>query len=338
MKATVKSPANIAFIKYWGRLDHDIYLPLSTTNSMNLSECYATTTIEFHDSFQQDSVTILDQNDKENEIDLTKGHKNIMLKKTLDRVREKSEVDLNAKIVSKLSFPLGTGIASSAAGLSAFVVAAYEAVDCSSVSQDPQELSREVRLSGSPSAARSVMDGFTELLFGETHETSYVREIADENHWDIYDITVVVNSAEKKISSSQGHEGASSSPFYNARIEYLKGIPEKVRTAILDKDFSTLAKFSQADAINMHGVMMTQDPAAIYFNAGSFEVITKVLELQDQGMEVFFTFDAGANPHLIVTEKDKKALIDIINSLNLVEFYIENKPAKGTQIIDSHLF
>ena len=50
------APANIAFIKYWGKKDDVLRLPLNSSISMNLSGTTTTTTVEFSKSFQVDEV------------------------------------------------------------------------------------------------------------------------------------------------------------------------------------------------------------------------------------------------------------------------------------------
>lgn len=334
MKATAISPANIAFIKYWGRRDHNLFLPLSTTNSMNLSECKAITTVEFGD-YSKDEVIIVTKEGKEKVLDRSEGEKTGMLFQTLDRVREFAGFEYKARVVSRLTFPFKAGIASSAAGLSAFVAASFKAAGLKEKFEDKKELSREVRLAGSPSAARSVEDGFTELLFGETHEESFTQKIADENHWDILDIIPVIASGEKKVSTSQGHEIAQTSPFFDARVEYLKGKSEIVKNAILERDFDTLAKYSQADTLNMHAIMMTSEPSAVYFAPESIEFIRLVQEWREEGIEVFFTFDAGPNPHLIVSSKYKDHILKEIEKLNFVEYVLVNKSSEGVRFDDS---
>ncbi len=365
MRATTISPANIAFIKYWGRRDHKLFIPLSTTNSMNLSSCTATTTVEFSEEFENtDSITITGQdgNSKTMEQPLpgagTKVEKIVLDEKsaelftTLERIRmiysqENGRKLPAARVHSTLSFPMSAGIASSAAGISAFTAAGLVAAGLERYFEDKQELSRQVRKTGSASAARSVLGGFTELLVaGEELSTedikaqdqaSYTAQIADENHWEITDITVVTASSSKKVSSSRGHELAETSPLLNARIAYLEGKPELARQAILERDFMTLAGLAEADWINMFAVMMTSSPAIFYFNPGSIALYHKVQELRASGLEVFCTFDAGPNPHLICSNSSldqvKQALEDS-DVASFVSFTLESKPAAGTQLIE----
>lgn len=338
MKATASSPANIAFIKYWGRKDDKLLLPLSTTNSMNLSNCIATTTVEFSENYSEDTITIVGSNDSTKELKKSDGDKTEMLFNTLERIRTLKKFKLKAKVVSKLNFPFQAGVASSAAGISALVAAGFEAAGLSEKVKDKKELSREVRISGSVSAARSVEDGFTEVVYGETHNDVYVQQIADEKHWDLVDIVAVLNPEAKKMTTTFGHEVAFTSPFMKARVEYLNGIPEQARQAILEKDFDTLATLSEIDSINMHAVMMTSNPAIFYLSAGSMEFIKKVQEWREEGIKVFFTFDAGPNPHLITTSEFAHIIKKKAEEISYTQFTIYNEPCKGTQIIQDHLF
>ena len=49
MKVTVKSPAKIAFIKFWGKRDPKLNIPFNNSISMNLSDCYTITSVDFDD-------------------------------------------------------------------------------------------------------------------------------------------------------------------------------------------------------------------------------------------------------------------------------------------------
>jgi len=160
MKATAKAPANIASIKYWGRKDEKLRLPANDSISMNLSEVFTITTVEFSESYKKDEVKLvgkkLDRKEEKRIID------------HLDRVRNLAKIKTFAKVVTKNNFPTGTGIASSASGFAALTVAAVKASGLEFSERQLSILARQ----GSGSACRSIPDGFVELKSGSSSDSS----------------------------------------------------------------------------------------------------------------------------------------------------------------------
>ena len=91
MKATAVAPANIAFIKYWGRKDAKLRIPYNPSISMNLSACTTTTTVEFSSDFEKDTVS--------------EGFDEKRIIAHIDRLRKLGGVGFRAKISTKNSFP-----------------------------------------------------------------------------------------------------------------------------------------------------------------------------------------------------------------------------------------
>jgi len=350
LKATAIAPANIAFIKYWGRSNHEKFLPLSTTNSMNLASCTAKTTVEFATNYEHDEIVIIAPNTKGEILQPQDGDKSAELFKTLERLRQLAGVEYKARVRSELNFPFKAGIASSAAGMAAFATAVLTALDKRELVADLKELSRQVRLVGSVSAARSVADGFTEAILTADQTDCYVEQIAGPDHWDLVDVVAVVGEQQKKTSTSQGHLLAETSPFLPARIEYLQAETiklasdrlvnraEAVKQSILNKDFDMLASLSETDALNMHSVMITSTPPVFYLSPGSVKLIELVWNLRQQGLPVFFTFDAGPNAHLITLKKHAAELEKILQATEFVQYTISNEAGVGVRLVSEHLF
>jgi len=59
MKATAKSPANIAFIKYWGKADPKTRIPQNNSISMTLSDLYSICTVDFDRKYKKDEIEFL---------------------------------------------------------------------------------------------------------------------------------------------------------------------------------------------------------------------------------------------------------------------------------------
>lgn len=325
-KATAVSPANIAFIKYWGKRDPLLNIPFNNSISMNLSNCLTTTTVEFNSNFLDDSISV----DGKEVFDFKKDR----VMKILDLVRKKSEICLKAKVVSQNNFPLGTGIASSASAFSALALAGATAAGLSFSKKELSILSRR----GSGSACRSAIDGFSEWKAGISDKTSYSIQIAKSDYWGLCDVVVVVDQKEKKVGSTEGHELATSSPYFKTRLKQLPSRIKELKEAFFSKDFEKFGKIVEGEAVDLHMMAMTSNPPIYYWNEGTMEIIHAVQEWRKSGLNVFFTIDAGPNVHLICLRKDAEKVSDEAKKLKNVAFTIINGLCKGTYLIDKHLF
>jgi diphosphomevalonate decarboxylase len=144
MKATAKAPANIAFVKYWGKKDSSIRLPLNSSVSMNLDNVFTITTVEFSPYLAKDKIEIVGEKLSGEGIKRVVSH--------LDRIRKLAKIKQKARVKTKNNFPKGSGIASSASGFAALTLAATKAAG---LDLSEKELSILARL-GSGSACRSI--------------------------------------------------------------------------------------------------------------------------------------------------------------------------------------
>ncbi len=322
MKATAVAPANIAFIKYWGKKDEALRLPLNASISMNLSEAYTKTTVEFSKEFTSDQVEFFDAKSLD-------PQEILRVSKHLDRLREMKGVSLRAKVATKNTFPKSSGIASSASGFAALTVAGSVALG---LSLSEKELSILARI-GSGSACRSVPDGFVEWKTGDTSEESYAYSLYPSSYWDLCDVLVIVASSEKKISSTKGHEAVQASLFFHSRLMSLSERIERVKEGLKKRDLGILGPAIEKEAINMHAVMMTQTPALFYWTSATMDSIHAVIRWREEGLQVYFTIDAGPNIHLICEAKDAKVVAQKAETIHGVEQVIINKPARGAHLV-----
>jgi len=325
-KATAVSPANIAFIKYWGKKDVKDNIPFNNSISMNLSNCSTKTTVEFSRKYRSDKVFI-DGNEAQ-------GEKKERVVKILNTVRKEAKLSQKARVVSENNFPADAGIASSASAFSALALATSRAAR---MEPSLKELSILSRL-GSGSAARSVVDGFAEWKKGKNSQTSYAVQLAPPSHWDLRDIVVIVAKEKKKASSTEGHSAALTSPHYKTRQLELKRRIRDLRNALLDKQFKKFGELLEEEAISLHMIAMTSKPPIYYWDKGTIEVIHKLLELREKGLFAYFTIDAGQNVHVICKACDSNKLNKRLKKLPDVFFTIVNKPSTGTRLVEKHLF
>lgn len=317
----VKSPANIAFIKFWGKRDSKFNIPFNNSISMNLSNCYTVTSVEFDEKLKEDSVIVDGNNLKDQQKDRVIDILNI--------VRGMANKKVYAKVISKNNFPSDAGIASSASAFSALALAASRAIG---LNLNEKELSILARR-GSGSAARSINSGFSEWKAGTSDKTSYSTSIAKPDFWDLRDIVSVVSTGAKKSSSTEGHGLATTSPFFKTRQIILKKRIKDIKTAFFAKNFQKFGELLEEEAIELHLMAMSSKPAVYYWNKGTIEVMEKVRELREKGILCYYTMDAGPNVHVICLGKDESKIKKELKKLKSIIDIISNKAAEGTKII-----
>jgi diphosphomevalonate decarboxylase len=326
MKATAVAPSNIAFIKFFGKTDDVLRLPANSSISMCLSGAYTTTTVEFSPLFEADSIEMQGSMLSDIEAQRVISH--------LDRLRSKADSIQRAKVITINNFPKSSGIASSASGFAALTIATAAALELSLSERELSILARQ----GSGSACRSIPEGFVFWEKGIDTNSSYAYSLYPSDYWNIYDIVAIVDDQVKKVSTTDGHLQFVSSSFYQARLEQIPQKIEELKHALAKKDFELLGTIVEAEALNMHAVALAANPALLYLQPGSITVIKSVWELRSQGLPVYFTIDAGPNIHILCEEAYKADVLKNIRSIPQVKQLIENRPAPGTKIIDSHLF
>jgi diphosphomevalonate decarboxylase len=327
MKATAKAPANIAFIKYWGKKDEALRIPENDSLAMCLDGSFTVTTVEFRKGLGRDKVVIDKAEVKEREKDRAIEH--------LKRIRKRAGIKLFAKVVSRNSFPMATGLASSASGFAALTLAATKAAGLNLTEED---LSRLARLA-SGSACRSIPSGFTYWRAGDSDKTSYAYGLYPPFYWDLRDITVIVEEQKKKVSSTKGHELAGKNPFLKARLELAKENLIKIKKAFKSKNFSLLGKVIESETLSLHSVMLTSQPALIYWQPTTLVVMHQVINWREEGLaEAYFTIDAGPNVHLICQAKEEKKVLAGLKKIRGIKKIVVNQPAQGAHLIAHHLF
>ncbi|GAB6110099.1 diphosphomevalonate decarboxylase [Fusibacter bizertensis] len=302
-----RANTNIALIKYWGKRDEALLLPMNSSLSMTLDR-YFTETEVYVDPFLSNDQIVINQNT----IDAN-SHQNLV--RFLNLVREMSGNPYFAKVESINHVPTAAGFASSASGYAALALAASTAYG---LKLTPKELSILARR-GSGSASRSIFGGFVlwhrgQLLNGED---SYSKSLIDNVYeWPIEVISAVVSTDKKSISSRMGmKQTVETSPLYKGWLESVDGDIMRAIHAIKAKDFTSLGEVVEHNALKMHATMISAWPSVIYFTSGTLEIINLVQRMRQEGIEAYFTIDAGPNVKILCqkteTEKVKNALIQL---------------------------
>lgn len=324
LKATAIAHSNIAFIKYWGKKDEKLHLPLNNSLSVNLDNLITKTTVEFSETFKKDQIFIDGQT--------VQGEKEKRVVDHLNRVRKMAKICLKAKVISKNNFPTASGLASSASGFAALSLASTKALG---LSLSEKDLSILARL-GSGSACRSIPDGFVEWYKGKDHQTSYAKGLFPPSYWSLSIIVLLIETKEKKTFSNQGHQLVWTSPFFKER---LKNIDKKIfliKKYLQEKNFLKFGQIVEDEALELHSIMLTSKPALIYWQPETIKAIKYIYFLREKGLPVFFTIDAGSNLFLISQKKDEKDLIRELKKEYSEKKIIINHPSKGAFLIKDY--
>jgi len=319
--ATALACSNIAFVKYWGNLDPALRLPFNDSVSMNLSAATTTTAVELDHDLQRDTVEVDGR--------LLTGAALERAVAQLDLIRARAGLDARARVVSRNTFPMGTGIASSASGFAALTLAAARACG---LRLDEAQLSAIARR-GSGSAARSVPGGFVDWHAAATDEASYARSLAAPAHWDLTDVVAVVSREHKAVGSSGGHAAALTSPHFAARLSLLPGRLAVAREAIAGRDLARLGPMIEEEALCLHAVALTSRPPLIYWTGATVSLLSQVARWRSDGLPVFFTLDAGPNVHLICEGRHAPAVESLARGLPYVESVLVNEPGGHARIV-----
>ncbi|RLE09431.1 diphosphomevalonate decarboxylase, partial [Candidatus Aerophobetes bacterium] len=287
MKVTAIANSNIALIKYWGKRDPKLMLPQNGSISMTLDGLYTITTVEFHPNYERDILIL-------NGRELSEGKEYEEVVAFLNIVRETAGISEKAKVATENNFPTAAGLASSASGFAALALAASKAAG---LNLDKRELSILARR-GSGSASRSIEGGFVEWMRGEKEDgsDSYAVQIAPKDHWDFRMITTIVSTEEKKVKSRAGMaQTVKTCPFYRDWLLTVDEDLKAVREGILNKDFTQVGETAEYNCLKMHATMITTKPPLIYWNPATMEIIHAVQAWREEGLECYFTIDAGPN-------------------------------------------
>jgi diphosphomevalonate decarboxylase len=322
-RATVSAPANIAFVKYWGARDLARALPYHPSISMTLETCRSLTSVEVKDTGGGDEVYLAsDDGALAPASEAFAGR----VRRHLDAIRRHTGRDERFRVATRNTFPAAAGLASSASGFATLAVAVAKALEL----EDP-DLSVLARLSGSGSASRSVYGGFVEWPT-EATEMAPARQLAPAGHWPLACVIAVLESGPKEVSSLEGHRRATTSPHFARRLELVPERLDAVRSAIRDRDLGALGPVLERDAIELHTIAMTSQPAIFYWSPGTVAVLAAVRELRGEGIDgigAYSTMDAGANVHVICEPESADAVAGRLNAVQGVSRILRDRAGDG---------
>lgn len=285
MQATARAQPNIALIKYWGKRDATRNLPAVDSLSLTLSDLYTEMEVRFDSGLAADTLQVNGERDD-----------NLLprIVRCLDSIAGR---DRPAAVVrSTFNFPLGAGLASSASAFAALVVAAAAASECDFDTATLASLAG----AASGSAARSLYPGIVVLKSDE--EQVRAESIRSPAEWPLCVVIAITDPGQKATGSGAAMEiSRATSPFYERWVEGQARDLDLALAAVAALDFAALGAIAEHNCLKMHSVMWSSRPPLCYWNAGTLCCLETVRALQRDGVDVFFTIDAGPQVKAVCT-------------------------------------
>ena len=309
----VKSYANIAIVKYWGKKDAEKMIPATSSISLTLNDMFTETEMEFiKDKDIKTAVEkeIKNGNYKDKFSNMTdlfylngelqdKVHTE-KISKVVDLFRENRSQKV--KISTTNNMPTAAGLSSSSSGLSAVIKACNELFGKNYAQSELAQISKF----GSGSSSRS----FFGPIAAWDKDTGEVYEVKTDLKLAM--IVLVLNENKKKISSRNGMElCAKTSTYFDEWVKQSEIDFINMKKYLAENDFEKVGTLTEENALRMHKTTETANPPFSYFNEKTYEAMDFVKNLRNNGEKCYFTMDAGPNVKVLCLEEDLEKLAEI---------------------------
>ena len=291
---TVRSYANIAIIKYWGKKAEKEMVPATSSISLTLENMYTETTLSpLPADARSDAFYINGQ--LQNEAEHAK------MGKIIDRYRPEGAGFV--RIDTKNNMPTAAGLSSSSSGLSALVKA------CNAYFQlglNRKELALEAKFA-SGSSSRS----FYGPLAAWDKDSGEIYPV--ETDLKLAMIMLVLEDQKKPISSRDGMKlCVETSTTFEEWIRQSEQDYKDMLIYLKENDFEKVGVLTEKNALAMHATTKTANPPFSYLTDASYEAMDFVRQLREQGESCYFTMDAGPNVKVLCLEKDLDHLSELL--------------------------
>ncbi|HEY5955427.1 MAG TPA: diphosphomevalonate decarboxylase [Polyangiaceae bacterium] len=317
--AIAEANANIALIKYWGKLARAGNFPAVPSLSLTLDGLRTRTRVELDAALSIDEVNL--------DGEPTSGRPLERVVSILEAFRALTHCQKRARVTTSNDFPTAAGLASSASGFAALVTAANAAYGAE---MELSSLSAMAR-AASASAARSLFGGWAELRVG----SEAAAQVAPEDHWPLVLLVAVTARGKKSIGSTEAmNVTRSTSPYYAAWVEGAPALFEDARAALLQCDLTRLGCAMEQSTLMMHAVAMTANPRVLYLAPTTVAVMQLVTALRTSGKDCYFTMDAGPHVKVLCRAEQAKEIQSELARVTGVLDVLVARPGPGARVVD----
>ena len=332
MIKTALSHPNKALVIYWGNENDTLRIPTRSSLSVTLQGINHPldyiVSLRTVQSLERDKVIIDGVEDK--------GEIHSHFVQYLDAMRRYTGFKEKVEVATRKSFPVGSGLAGSAASASALAEAFAGLIGKTNDTRLKSIMARR----GSGSASRSVYGGFVMWQKGNNDESSYSKQLFNENHWDLRNVIAMVSSNPKKIKSIEGMRLSKKtcpeqlySDFVNAANPHI----EQISTALLGSDIAKLGQLYEKENYLFRQICLKTIPTLDYWTKTTHHILDKVANLRNDGIPAYAGTDAGPNVHIFTLPKHVERVTRTIQEVQGVLETIHCRVGEGSHLIQEHL-
>ncbi|MGV3311110.1 diphosphomevalonate decarboxylase [Streptococcus suis] len=317
-----RAHTNIALIKYWGKRDKQLFLPMNSSLSLTLDAFYTDTKVIFDSDLTADEFYLNGILQDSKEI--------LKISRFLDLFCEYIGERTFARVESLNFVPTAAGLASSASAFAALTLATATALGLNLSREELSTLARR----GSGSSTRSLFGGFVEWDMGTGSADSMSHPI-DDADWDIGMIVLAVNTGQKKIASREGMDHTvATSPFYQAWVDTAQEDLQAIKQAIVDRDFEQVGQITEHNGMKMHATTLSANPPFTYWSADSLLAQEAVRQVREEsGLSAYMTMDAGPNIKVLCRASQMAELVDGLSQYLPKEKIITSLPGPAAYVL-----
>lgn len=340
-KISWQSPSNIALIKYWGK--HGMQLPKNPSISFTLENCHTKTTL-FYEKKSTPGFDFEVFLDGKRELGFEPK-----IRAFFQRINEYLPFleHFKFRIETSNSFPHSSGIASSASGMSALSLCLMDMEkQLAPKMADSFFLEKASFLSrlGSGSACRSIEGPL--IVWGAHKAIENSSDLIGTKYpYDVHpvfsdfqDVILLVDTGEKQISSTVGHNLMHQHPYAEQRFQQANENLSKMIAILNSGNLDDFVQLVEREALALHAMMLMSDPYFILMKPNTLEIIHRIWSFRKETKShICFTLDAGANVHVLFPHHEKELAMDFIQT-DLAKFckdgaFISDRTGLGAKAV-----
>jgi diphosphomevalonate decarboxylase len=358
MKILVRAPSNIALMKYMGKKETIGNIPDNPSLSMTLNSLCTYVSLDLQENATSPFRIRPGFDDSAKGIDFTKlqipelkGAGIEKMERHWKRITDvapsilkEAGLDVrpngpaSATVQTANTFPMGSGIASSASSFAAMTLAGLVAS-----AADPGKLQKiwrenlqastamrracaRISRQGSGSSCRSFEGPFVE--WNDENANAVQTAMPEMSHF-----VVVVSSTEKKISSSQAHQLVKTSALWNGRVDRVTERFHALKIALAVGDIAEVSRLSWTEMWEMHSLFHTATPAFSYWEPGTIHALRSFAEDVLSDNPPIVTLDAGPNVHVLVPKSEREHWLDILTERFGADALLSDGQGAGAEIL-----